>query len=97
MHIVSVCVNAKGKKINDKFERHRSKDITRSLEQKYGLHTAGKVSKEKKPELKMVDIHSGKIKDQVENIVRKVMNKYHFSPLRNIKRCSPSSILQPKR
>lgn len=47
LHIVSVRVNEKGKKINDKFERRRSKDITRSLEQKYGLRTAEKVSKEK--------------------------------------------------
>lgn len=78
LHIVSVRVNEKGKKINDKFERRRSKDITRSLEQKYGLHTAEKVSKEKKPELKMVDVNQGNIKEQVENVVREVMGKYHF-------------------
>lgn len=46
LHIVSVRVNEHGKKINDKFERRRSKGITRSLKQKYGLHTAEKVSKE---------------------------------------------------
>ncbi|CDN32537.1 Putative conjugative transposon mobilization protein [Mucinivorans hirudinis] len=78
IHIVSVRVNEKGKKINDKFERRRSKDITRSLEQKYGLHTAEKVSKEKKPELKMVDVSQGNAKEQVENVVREVINKYHF-------------------
>ena len=78
LHIVSVRVDAQGKKINDKFERRRSKDITRSLEQKYGLHTAEKVSKEKKPELKMVDVSQGNTKEQVENVVRGVMNKYHF-------------------
>ena len=78
LHIVSVRVDAQGKKINDKFERRRSKDITRSLEQKYGLHIAEKVSKEKKPELKMVDIHSGNVKEQVENVVKEVINKYHF-------------------
>lgn len=78
LHIVSVRVNEKGKKINDKFERRRSKDITRSLEQKYGLHAAEKVSKEKKPELKMVDVNQGNIKEQVENVVREVMGKYHF-------------------
>ena len=78
IHIVSVRVNAQGKKINDKFERRRSKDITRSLEQKYGLHTAEKVSKEKKPELKLVDIHSGNVKEQVESVVREVINRYHF-------------------
>lgn len=78
LHIVSVRVNEEGKKINDKFERRRSKDITRSLEQKYGLHTAEKVSKEKNPELKMVDISAGNVKVQVENVVRAVMDKYHF-------------------
>lgn len=78
LHIVSVRVNAQGKKINDKFERRRSKDITRSLEQKYGLHTAEKVSKKRKPELKMVDVHSGNVKEQVENVVREVIGKYHF-------------------
>lgn len=78
IHIVSVRVNSQGKKINDKFERRRSKDITRSLEQKYGLHTAEKVSKERKSELKMVDVHSGNVKEQVENTVREVINKYQF-------------------
>ena len=78
IHIVSVRVNAQGKKINDKFERRRSKDITRSLEQKYGLHTAEKVSKPQKSELKMVDVHSGNVKEQVENVVREVINKHHF-------------------
>mgnify|MGYP005886421861 CR=1 FL=1 len=78
LHIVSVRVNEEGKKINDKFERRRSKDITRSLEQKYGLHTAEKVSKEKKPGLKMVDVSAGNVKEQVENVVKAVINKYHF-------------------
>ena len=78
LHIVSVRVDAQGKKINDKFERRRSKDITRSLEQKYGLHTAEKLSKPQKSELKMVDVHSGNVKEQVENTVREVINKYHF-------------------
>lgn len=78
LHIVSVRVNEQGKKINDKFERRRSKDITRSLEQKYGLHTAEKVSKEKNSELKMVNVSAGKVKEQVENVVRGVMGKYHF-------------------
>ncbi|WP_300206380.1 conjugal transfer protein MobB [Bacteroides sp.] len=78
LHIVSVRVNEEGKKINDKFERRRSKDITRSLEQKYGLHTAEKVPKEKKADLKMVDVNQGNIKEQVENVVREVMGKYHF-------------------
>ena len=36
------------------------------------------MSKEKKTELKMVDVSQGNTKDQVENVVREVMYKYHF-------------------
>lgn len=51
---------------------------TRSLEKKYGLHTAEKVSKEKKSEFKMVDVSQGNTKVQVEYVVRGVMSKCHF-------------------
>ncbi len=78
IHIVSTRVDGEGKKINDKFERRRSKQITRDLEQKYGLHTAEKQSKTQKSELQMVDVNKGNVKEQVENIVREVNNHYHF-------------------
>lgn len=78
IHIVSTRVTEQGKKINDKFERRRSKDITRQLEQKYGLKTAEKTTKYQSSELKMVDVNAGNIKEQVENNVREVMKRYHF-------------------
>ncbi len=78
IHVLSVRVDSDGKKINDKFERRRSKSITRKLEQKYGLRTAEKQSKSQKSELQMVDISKGDIKSQVENVVRGVTEKYHF-------------------
>ncbi len=78
IHIVSTRVDGEGKKINDKFERRRSKQITRDLEQKYGLHIAEKQSKTQKSELQMVDISKGNVKVQVENIVKEVNNHYHF-------------------
>ena len=37
IHIVSLRVNEQGEKINDGFEKRRSKRITDALEQKYGL------------------------------------------------------------
>ena len=40
LHIVTLCVDEQGKKIGDSFIRRRSKNITRTLEQQYGLHTA---------------------------------------------------------
>ncbi len=78
IHIVSTRVNGEGKKINDKFERRRSKQITRDLEQKYGLKPAEKVSKSKDLEFQMVDISKGNEKEQVANTVREVNKHYHF-------------------
>ncbi len=78
IHIVSTRVDGEGRKVNDKFERRRSKQITRDLEYKYGLHTAEKQSKIQKSELQMVDISKGDVKSQVENIVRQVNSHYHF-------------------
>ena len=37
IHIVSLRVDSSGQKINDKFEKRRSKKITDALERKYGL------------------------------------------------------------
>ncbi|MFR9592639.1 MAG: conjugal transfer protein MobB [Rikenellaceae bacterium] len=78
IHVLSVRVDSDGKKINDKFERRRSKTITRDLEQKYGLRTAEKQSKAQKTELQMVVVGMGDVKSQVENVVRGVNEKYHF-------------------
>ncbi|MFI3264177.1 MAG: conjugal transfer protein MobB [Rikenellaceae bacterium] len=79
IHALSVRVDSDGKKINDKFERRRSKTITRDLEQKYGLRTAEKQSKTQKTELQMVIVSMGDVKSQVENVVRGVNEKYHFA------------------
>ncbi|MFR9547218.1 MAG: relaxase/mobilization nuclease domain-containing protein [Rikenellaceae bacterium] len=62
IHVLSVRVDSDGKKINDKFERRRSKNITRSLEQKYGLRTAEKQSKTQKSELQMAVVGMGDVK-----------------------------------
>ncbi len=37
IHIVSVCIDENGRKINDFYEQKRSQEITRELELKYGL------------------------------------------------------------
>ncbi|MFR9543693.1 MAG: conjugal transfer protein MobB, partial [Rikenellaceae bacterium] len=79
IHVLSVRVDSEGRKINDKFERRRSKTITRDLEQKYGLRSAEKQTKAQRSELQMVIVSMGDVKSQVENVVRGVNEKYHFA------------------
>lgn len=78
IHIVSIRVDETGKKINDKFEHIRSKQITRELEQKYGLHPAEKKQAADRPELKKVDYRTGDVKHQLSNTVKALASSYRF-------------------
>lgn len=78
MHIVSLRVNEFGNKINDKFEHRRSKDITRELEQKYGLRTAEKGERLSEITLQKIDYSQGNVKRQVSNTVRELAKSYRF-------------------
>ena len=78
IHIVSIRVDDTGKKINDKFEHIRSKQITRELEQKYGLHPAEKKQAAERPELKKVDYRAGDVKHQLSNTVKALVGSYRF-------------------
>lgn len=78
IHIVSIRVDDTGKKINDKFEHIRSKEITRELEKKYGLHPAEKKQAAERPELKKVDYQAGDVKHQLSNTVKALSSSYRF-------------------
>ena len=87
IHIVSIRVDETGKKINDKFEHIRSKQITRELEQKYGLHPVEKKQATERPELKKVDYRAGDVKHQLSNTVKALASSYRSKVSRNTKRC----------
>ena len=70
IHIVGLRVDENGRPLNDKFEHRRSKQITRELERKYGLHPAEKKERTERPELKMVDYAAGDVKHQIGNTVK---------------------------
>lgn len=79
IHIVTVNIDENGKKIDDSFEKRRSKDITRELEKAYNLHTAEKKKHpEELPHLKRVDYQSGDIKKQIANISKALLKNYRF-------------------
>ena len=82
IHIVSVCVDEKGKKISDKFERMRSMDICRELEKKYLLTTAiDKVRKSYDKIFRPVNYRAGDIKSQIASVVRHLPNYYQYQTL----------------
>ena len=81
IHIVSLRVDSKGRKIDDRFEKRRSKQITDTLERKYNLIPSSKVSEQAVTEMPKVDIGKGNIKEQVANIVRMVLKHYRFCSL----------------
>ena len=81
IHIVSLRVDSRGQKINDKFEKRRSKQITDALERKYNLIPSSKVTEKAVAETPKVDIGKRNIKEQVASVVRMVLKHYKFCSL----------------
>ena len=81
IHIVSLRIDGEGKKINDRFEKRRSKQITDTLERKYNLIPSSKVSDKEEVETPKVDINKRNIKEQVASALRMVLKHYRFCSL----------------
>ena len=81
IHIVSLRVNGEGKKINDRFEKRRSKKITDALERKFGLIPSSKVADKAVEETPKIDTTQGNIKEQVTSVIRMVLKHYRFCSL----------------
>jgi len=81
IHIVSLRVDSRGRKINDKFEKRRSKKITDALERKFGLIPSSKVADKAVEETPKIDTTQGNIKEQVASALRMVLKHYRFCSL----------------
>jgi len=82
IHIVSVCIDEKGKKISDQFEKVRSMKICRELEKKFGLISVV----EKQPHqnhkiFRPINYKSGDIKSQMASVIRHITSYYQFQSL----------------
>lgn len=79
IHIVTVNIDENGKKVDDSFEKRRSKDITRELEKVYNLYPAEKKKQlVELPHLRRIDFQSGDIKKQIANISKALIKNYRF-------------------
>lgn len=81
IHIVSLRIDGEGKKINDKFEKRRSKQITDALERKYSLIPSSKVTDREMKEVSKIDTTKGDIKEQVAETLLSVLKHYEFCSL----------------
>ena len=81
IHIVSLRVDSRGRKINDKFEKRRSKKITDALERKFGLIPSSKIADKAVEETPKIDTTQGNIKEQVASALRMVLKHYRFCSL----------------
>ncbi|MDR1717663.1 MAG: relaxase/mobilization nuclease domain-containing protein [Prevotella sp.] len=78
IHIVSVCVDETGRKIDDSYERRRSMSACRELEVKYGLRNITDDRKEcDRIFLKKVEYGKGDIKRQISNVLKNA-SEYKF-------------------
>jgi len=85
IHIVSLRVDENGKKIDHNFERRRSMDVCRALEQQYGLIPADQKQRQDGLPLKPVKPENGDVKHQIANVVRPIAKDYHFLSLKEYK------------
>ena len=77
LHIVSLRIDRNGRKLPHDFEARRSVEITRDLEQKYGLHPSIKGQELQDREgLHKVDYPKGDVKQQVSSTVRSCLRHY---------------------
>ncbi|HSH64971.1 MAG TPA: conjugal transfer protein MobB [Bacteroidia bacterium] len=82
IHIVSVCVDEQGKKISDKFEKMRSMNVCRELENKYGLIPATEKEHRQNDKIfRPIDYKAGDVKSQIASVVRHLPSYYQFQTL----------------
>lgn len=81
MHIVTIRVDENGKCLDSRYNYHRSKAITRDLEEKYNLHKADRKQRQADNPLRKVDISQGNVKKQVANTVKSLCATYRFQSL----------------
>lgn len=78
LHIVSLNVDEKGKRLNKDYLFRRSKRITGELEKKYGLHPADRRQQRHDNPLRKVDVSQGDVKRQVASTVKALSASYRF-------------------
>jgi hypothetical protein len=82
IHIVSTCVDRYGKKLPDSYEKLRSMNACRELEQKYQLLPATEKNHNSKEVIfKPVDFKEANVKSQIASVIRHLPKYYKYQSL----------------
>lgn len=85
IHIVSLRIDERGRKIRDYKEWERSMKICREFEQKYGLVPSMKEERKVSGTMTPVDYRKGDLKHQIANVVKPALQNYHFQSFKEFK------------
>ncbi|MFI3292795.1 MAG: conjugal transfer protein MobB [Rikenellaceae bacterium] len=80
LHIITTNIDVNGKKLDSNNNFYRSKKATREIEQKYGLHTAERKSREERQtfDFRKVDATKNDVKNQIRNVIKPIAASYKF-------------------
>lgn len=80
-HIVTICVDIDGKKINSDYEKRRSMKVCREIETEYDLHIPSKKELKNIEEPQRVIYKNGDIKNQITRTVNSIVLGYNIRNL----------------
>ncbi len=78
LHIISLRIDERGKKINDSYEVARSMKICKELEQEFNLIPLKKGQQESEAPTQKIDYKAGDLKHQIGNVTKSIMANYNF-------------------
>lgn len=82
LHIVTLNVDEKGKKLSDRYIHRRSKRATDALEKQYNLHPSGsRRQRLEQGSLHKVNASEGNVKRQVGHVLKYLSGNYRFQTL----------------
>lgn len=80
IHILSVRVDDKGKKISDQFEKQKSNSLRKEIEKEFGLQVAERASLRNRPDqLQPIEYGKGDLKREIGEVVNGILRDFKFS------------------
>ncbi len=83
IHIVTVCTDLKGKKIDDKYDYLKSMKVCREIEKKFKLTSSINQTKEKSKQIQFTPVDNTKhnLKAQIDSVIRYLPKYYNYDSL----------------